>query len=178
MGKSTRSIVIVGLLVLIAGGAIWKYRKNRVGTGVVRIGFSGAVAPEFTVNELKGHSLDSRSLRGKVVLVDFWATWCVPCEEEIPHLVEWQKKYDAQGLQVVGLSMDDTVSPVKTYVEKHKMEYPVAMADDKTIAGFGGVLGLPVNIVIGRDGKQIAKHVGVTDINLLEQEVQRALAEK
>jgi hypothetical protein len=58
------------------------------------------------------------------------------------------------------------------------MEYPVAMADEKTIAAFGGVLGLPVNIVIGRDGKQIAKHVGVTDINALEQEVQRALAEK
>jgi thiol-disulfide isomerase/thioredoxin len=175
VGKSTRTIVIVGLLLVIAGGAIWKFRKNRVGTGVVRISYR---ASEFAVHDLKGQPVGSKTLRGKVVLVDFWATWCVPCESEIPHLAEWQKKYDAQGLQVVGLSMDDTVSPVKTYVEKHKMEYPVAMADEKTIAAFGGVLGLPVNIVIGRDGKQIAKHVGVTDINVLEQEVQRALAEK
>ncbi len=170
--------MIVGLLLVIAAGAIWKFRKNRAGTGVVRVGYSAAAAPEFTVNDLKGQPIDSKALRGKVVLVDFWATWCVPCESEIPHLVDWQKKYDAQGLQVVGLSMDDTVSPVKIYVEKHKMEYPVAMADEKTIAAFGGVLGLPVNIVIGRDGKQIVKHVGVTDINVLEQEVQRALAEK
>jgi hypothetical protein len=74
--------------------------------------------------------------------------------------------------------MDDTASPVKTYAEKHKIDYPVAMADDKTIATFGGVLGLPANILIGRDGKQIAKHVGVTDINLLQKEVERALAAK
>src|SRR3569833_1919807 len=116
---------------------------------------TGAV-PEFNLTGIHGESVDSSKYRGKVVLVDFWATWCVPCEAEIPHLVEWQKQYEGDGLLVVGLSMDDTVSPVRNYAAKHSMQYPIAMADDKTIAAFGGVLGLPVNILIGRDGKVCA----------------------
>lgn len=136
----------------------------------------GAATAAFSFKDLKGNTVDSASLRGKVVLVDFWATWCVPCESEIPHLVEWQQKYGAQGLQVVGLSMDDTAGPVQPYLAKHNVQYPVAMADDKTIAAFGGVLGLPVNVIVGRDGKVLAKHAGVTDIAVLQKEVEQALA--
>jgi thiol-disulfide isomerase/thioredoxin len=167
-----RKVVILMAVLGVAGALYWQNNHSKMP------GSQTPGAPQFAVSDLNGQTVDSANLRGKVVLVDFWATWCVPCESEIPHLVEWQSKYAAQGLQVVGLSMDDTASPVKTYAEKHKIDYPVAMADEKTIATFGGVLGLPANILIGRDGKQIAKHVGVTDINLLQKEVERALAAK
>jgi thiol-disulfide isomerase/thioredoxin len=167
-----RKFVILAAVLGIAGALYWQDKRSQA----PKVQSTGT--PQFTVSDLQGRTVDSAALRGKVVLVDFWATWCVPCESEIPHLVEWQNQFATQGLQVVGLSMDDTAGPVKTYAEKHKISYPVAMADEKTIAAFGGVLGLPANILIGRDGKQIVKHVGVTDINLLQQEVERALAAK
>ena len=171
-----RKLLLVAIVLLIGGVIFWQNRHSH-GPAPMPL-TANAPAPQFAVADLNGQPIDSANFRGKVVLVDFWATWCVPCEAEIPHLVEWQNQHSADGLQVIGLSMDDTASPVKRYVEKHKMTYPVAMADEKTIAAFGGVLGLPANILIGRDGKLIAKHVGVTDIHVLQQEVERALAAK
>lgn len=172
-----RKLVIVAVVILIGGVIFWQNRHSH-GVPAARPLTTNALAPQFSVTGLNGQLIDSSAFHGKVVLVDFWATWCVPCEGEIPHLVEWQNQHAADGLQVVGLSMDDSASPVKSYVEQHKMTYPIAMADEKTIATFGGVLGLPANILIGRDGKLIAKHVGITDINRLQQEVERALAAK
>ncbi|ABF42927.1 Thioredoxin-like protein [Candidatus Koribacter versatilis Ellin345] len=173
----TRKIILVVIVFAVAGVIFWQNRGSK-SAAPGQPAASKTTGPQFTVTDLNGKTIDSASLRGKVVLVDFWATWCVPCEGEIPHLIEWQDKHANDGFQVVGLSMDDTAGPVKTYVEKKKMQYPVAMADDKTIAAFGGVLGLPVNFIIGRDGRLIARHAGVTDINVLQQEVERALAEK
>jgi len=171
-----RKAIILTAVLVLAGVIYWQNRGKPVPTGKSVV--TNAPAPQFTVTDLNGKTVDSASLHGKVVLVDFWATWCVPCEAEIPHLVEWQQKFASDGFQVVGLSMDDTAGPVKSYVQKKSMQYPVAMADDKTIAAFGGVLGLPANFVIGRDGRLIARHSGVTDINTLQQEVEKALAEK
>ncbi|HEY3927479.1 MAG TPA: TlpA disulfide reductase family protein [Candidatus Koribacter sp.] len=112
---------------------------------------------------------------GKVVLVDFWATWCAPCRTEIPQLAQMQKTYGPQGLQVIGLSMDDTVPPVKAFLRQQPLPYPVAMADEQTIKTFGGVLGLPVNVILGRDGQLVARYAGVSDMQALQKEVEKAL---
>lgn len=162
------------MVLLLAGALGWEFRHQS--RGETRQSTAGRRATQFAVADLDGRKIDSTDLRGKIVLVDFWATWCVPCESEIPHLVSWQQQYGPQGLQVIGLSMDDTSGAVRPYVAKHNMQYPVAMADDRTVAAFGGVLGLPVNVLIGRDGKMLAKHVGVTDIGVLQKEVEQALA--
>lgn len=173
----TRRLIIAALTLIVAGALIWQFRhESGRGSSAGKSGRSAA--PEFALKDLNGAPLDSANYKGKVLLVDFWATWCAPCEAEIPHLMEWQKQYAGEGLQVVGLSMDDTAGPVRTYVAKQNMQYPVALADDKTVAAFGGVLGLPANILIGRDGKVITKHVGVTDISVLQKEVEQALAAK
>ena len=177
-------MIIAVLTLIVAGAMVWQFRHERPRPIAQKAGdkdgapTSKTTAAQLSIRDLSGAEINSANYKGKVVLVDFWATWCVPCEAEIPHLVEWQKQYEGDGLQVVGLSMDDTVSPVRNYAAKHSMQYPIAMADDKTIAAFGGVLGLPVNILIGRDGKVIAKHVGVTDIAALQKEVEQALATK
>lgn len=170
-----RRVLLVVILLSMGAVIFWQNRHSHPAAKPI---VADAPAPQFAVTDLNGKPIDSQSFHGKVVLVDFWATWCVPCEAEIPHLVDWQNKYANEGLQVVGLSMDDTSNPVKAYVAKHNMQYPVAMADEKSIAAFGGVLGLPANIVITRDGKILAKHVGVTDINVLQTEVEQALAAK
>jgi peroxiredoxin len=171
----TRQVTILAIVALLAGVIYWQNREQKPAAKAKPL-TANTAAPEFNLTDINGQPVDSSKYRGKVVLVDFWATWCVPCEAEIPHLVEWQANHGGDGLQVVGFSMDDTAGPVKKYVEQHKMQYPIAMADDKTIAQFGGVLGLPANFIIGRDGKLIARHVGVSDINVLKKEVETALA--
>ncbi|MBZ5664626.1 MAG: redoxin domain-containing protein [Acidobacteriia bacterium] len=133
------------------------------------------VAPEFSLPELTGQTFDLSAYRGKVVLLDFWATWCDPCREEIPHFVELQDKYRDQGLQIVGISMDDGPEPVRDFYQRFHMNYPVAMGNAKIGELYGGVLGLPIAFLIDRDGRIEAKHIGATDRSVFEREIQALL---
>jgi cytochrome c biogenesis protein CcmG/thiol:disulfide interchange protein DsbE len=128
-------------------------------------------APEFSLTDLNGQKLNLSIYRGKVVLLDFWATWCGPCRSEIPRFVDLQNKYRDQGLQVIGISLDDDPKPVRGFYQQFKMNYPVAIGDANLAERYGGMLGLPVNFVIDREGRIHAKHVGEVDISLIEQEI-------
>jgi peroxiredoxin len=130
-----------------------------------------SLAPDFSLPDLTGEKLDLSSYRGKVVLLDFWATWCDSCREEIPRFVELQKKYGDQGMQIIGVSMDDGPEPVREFHRRFKMNYPVVMGNAKTGELYGGVLGLPIAFLIGRDGRISAKHTGATDIRVIEKEI-------
>jgi len=132
-------------------------------------------APDFRLAQLDGQPLQLSSYRGKVVLLDFWATWCVPCKEEIPHLVEFQQKYGDRGLQVIGISMDDAPDPVRTFAQQFHMNYPVVMGNAKVGEIYGGVLGLPIAFVIGRNGLIYSKKIGSVDMAVLEREIQNLL---
>ncbi len=100
------------------------------------------VAPDFSLQDLNGQPLELANYRGKVVLLDFWATWCTPCRGEDPSFVEFQNKYREQGLQVIGISMDDGPKPVREFYQEFKMNYPVALGNEKVAKAYGGVLGL------------------------------------
>lgn len=129
------------------------------------------LAPDFSLPELTGQQLSLSTYRGKVVLLDFWATWCDPCREEIPHFMELQSKYRDRGFQIVGVSMDDGPEPVRDFYQRFKMNYPVVMGDAKIGELYGGVLGLPIAFLIGRDGRIYGKHIGATDITVFEEEI-------
>ena len=163
---------MAGILAILAIVLIYAINRHRGLSPGLRISSTEhPLAPDFSLPDLSGHSLTLSSYRGKVVLLDFWATWCVPCREEIPHLVELQDKYRDRGLQIIGVSMDDGPEPVRDFYRQFKMNYPVVMGDAKTGELYGGVLGLPIAFVVGRDGRICAKHIGATDVGAFEKEI-------
>lgn len=134
-------------------------------------------APDFSVTDLSGRKLTLADYRGKVVMFNFWATWCGPCREEIPDFVELQNRYRNQGLTILGISMDDDPAPVREFYERYRMNYPVAMGNDALADRFGGILGLPTTFLIGRDGRIFAKQSGAADVELFEETVKKLLSE-
>jgi peroxiredoxin len=138
-------------------------------------GAVGSTAPAFALKDVDGKALDLADYRGKVVLLDYWATWCVPCRSEIPHFVEFQDKYASQGFQVMGISMDDGPQPVQEFYKQFKMNYPVAMGTTQLAESYGGILGLPVTFLVGRDGKIAAKYVGLTETSVIQQKLESLL---
>ncbi|HWZ98371.1 MAG TPA: TlpA disulfide reductase family protein [Candidatus Dormibacteraeota bacterium] len=118
-----------------------------------------------------GKDISVADFKGKVVLVNFWATWCEPCKIEIPWLIEMQNKYGSKGFTVLGIAMDDEGSSVvQPFVQTKRfdvdgqqlqMNYPIALGDDKVADKFGGLLGYPTSVLIGKDGKQIKRVTGL-----------------
>ncbi len=135
-------------------------------------------APQFVRRDLGGREIDLNSLRGQVVLLNFWATWCAPCQVEMPAFAAWQRQYEAQGLRVVGISMDDDAAPVLRTLARLKVSYPVAMGDAALGNLYGGVLGLPLTYLIDRGGVVRVRFQGETDIKTIEAQVHTLLAER
>ncbi len=137
----------------------------------------GAAAPQFSRPDLQGRKIDLHGLRGKVVLLDFWASWCTPCIVEIPHLIDLQRRYGLRGLQVIGVSMDDSAAPVKAVTQRFAFNYPVILGDAKFGNLYGGVLGLPVQFLITPDGKILHIWTGEVSPAVLERVLKSALGQ-
>jgi peroxiredoxin len=128
-------------------------------------------APDLSLTDLNGTALRTSDYKGKVVLVNFWAAWCTPCAEEVPQFMALEKKYQDQGLQVIGFSVEDDAAELRDFYRKYHMNYPVIPGDLRISDAFGGVLGLPTTFLIGRDNLVHAKYNGATDFSVLEREV-------
>jgi cytochrome c biogenesis protein CcmG/thiol:disulfide interchange protein DsbE len=127
----------------------------------------------FTVKDVDGKSVSLSSFKGKVVLLDFWATWCAPCQVEIPWFVEFQNKYKDRGFAVVGISVDDTPDQLKPFVSKFKMNYPVlvGLGEDALQEAYGPLWGLPTTYLIDRSGRLCRKHMGLVKKDDLEKQI-------
>jgi len=128
-------------------------------------------APEFKRRDLNGQTLDLARYRGKVVLLNFWATWCAPCQLEMPVFAAWQRQYGPRGLQVVGISMDDDPALARRSVARLQLNYEIAMGDERLGALYGGVMGLPTTFLIDRNGVVRAQFQGETDLSSIEKQV-------
>ena len=132
----------------------------------------------FTLKDMNGKDVNLAAYKGKVILLDFWVTWCGPCKIEIPWFIEFQSKYQSQGLAVLGLSVDDPVSKLKPYAQQMKMTYPVLVGDgrdDLKEKAYGPLWGLPTTFLIGRDGRLCKKHIGMASKEQFEREIKGLL---
>ena len=133
-------------------------------------------APDFTLESLDGKSMRLSDLRGKAVLLNFWATWCGPCKIEMPWFVEFQNQYGAQGLQIVGVAMDDSgKDDIAKFAKDMGVNYPVLMGKEAVSDAYGGVPALPESFFIGRDGKIVDRIIGLRGRSDIEDSIKKAL---
>ena len=134
------------------------------------------LAPDFTLQDANGRSVTLSELRGKAVLLNFWATWCGPCSLEIPWFTEFEQQFKSRGFEVVGVSMDeDGWKVIKPYIAEHKINYRVVLGNDSVGQLYGGVDSLPTTFILGRDGKVAYVHVGLAGKNEYLHEIQTVL---
>ena len=163
------SVIAVGLAGCDPHAASPPVKEQRF----VPAGEIGSQLPDFSVKDLEGRSLSSADLHGKVVLIDFWATWCVPCEKEMPGYQMLMNRYGSQGLVVVGLKssmMTDTEDPVQ-FAKRVGIRYPLAVANDDLNQKIGGIEGLPTTMLYDRAGVLRKKVIGFEYTSVFENEL-------
>lgn len=137
-------------------------------------------APDFTLNDLSGDAVSLEDYRGKVVLVDFWATWCPPCLRSIPELVRLQEHYADKGVVILGISLDDPGrtdnASLQAFKQKHRMNYPVLRGNQRVARDYfgDGEMGIPTMFVVNREGRIVDRHVGFNP-GAVEESLQRVL---
>ncbi|OGR97453.1 MAG: hypothetical protein A2902_06845 [Elusimicrobia bacterium RIFCSPLOWO2_01_FULL_64_13] len=163
---------VLAVLVLLGLAASWVAdRRFRGGDSIP----SGSL-PEFEVAGPDGKPIRSSDLKGKVSVVDFWATWCGPCVEEVPHFNVLHERYAGKGLAILGISMDDGgAQKVRAFVRRYGVAYPVAMANDQAVKGFGGIFGLPTTFIIDREGRIVEKIIGYRDLDYFDSRIRKLL---
>ena len=136
-----------------------------------------SLAPDFSLEALDGKTLRLSDLRGKAVLLNFWATWCGPCKIEMPWFVELQNQYASQGLQIVGVAMDDaSKEDIGKFAKDMGVNYPILIGKESVGDQYGGVPALPESFLIGRDGKIVDKIIGLQGKAEIEDAIKKALS--
>lgn len=177
-GKDRSSLALVVAAVVVAGMLYFGFHAaRRSGTTSTPGVTKSKLAPDFTLQALDGQNMTLSNLRGKAVLLNFWATWCGPCKIEMPWFVELQNQYGAQGLQVVGVAMDDSSKDdIAKFAKDMGVNYPVLLGKEAVGDAYGGVPALPETFFIGRDGKIVDKIIGLKGKAEIEDSVKKALS--
>jgi len=182
-------LVIIAVVAVIAATYLADRATRQPHKGLVNLRVPDAKdakpAPQLTLKDLDGKEVSLEQYRGKVVLVNFWATWCEPCQVEIPWLIEMQQKYSAQGFTILGIAMDeDGASIVTPWVQKERfdvngtksaMNYPIVIGNDAAADKFGGLLGYPTSVLISRDGKILKRITGIITPDEISKSVEMQL---
>ncbi len=145
------------------------------GLDIIRFASNAMPAPPFLVNDLAGGIVSTAQFRGKVVILNFWATWCPPCREEIPEMIQLAKEFKDK-LQIIGVSMDDAPPvEVKQFAQNVGINYPVVMGSRWIAGEYGGVPALPTSYLVDPSGRVVQKHVGLYPIQVYEEEIRALL---
>jgi thiol-disulfide isomerase/thioredoxin len=170
-----RNLILGLFLVAVVGVMVYGSKRNLARGGMaVR---KNLVAPNFSLKDLNGNTFQLSDLRGKAVVLNFWATWCPPCKMEVPWFVEFQKEYGSQGLQIVGVAMDQgDRDEVEEFARSMGINYEVVLGTAEVEDLYGGIEALPTTFYIGRDGKVFDYAPGLISHHEVERKIQAVLA--
>jgi peroxiredoxin len=168
-------VAMVASLMLVFG--LHMARRNSGQNGPPGGNLAGQTAPDFTLTALDGSPVRLSNFRGKAVLLNFWATWCEPCKIEMPWFIDMQKQYGPDGLQVVGVAMDDaSQEDISKFARNMGVNYPIVIGKEGIGSAYGGVQFLPETFYIGRDGKVVSSAFGLKGRGEIEESIKKALA--
>ncbi len=172
-------IVVIVALMIFFGVRMSHRAAGKPGEATAKV---GAIAPDFTLQTLDGHTVKLSDYRGKAVLLNFWATWCEPCKIEMPWFIDLQKQYGPAGLQIVGVAMDDAdLKDIVKFAQDMHVDYPILTgkdADREKIADtYGGVQFLPESFYLDRDGKILERAFGLKGRGEIEDNIKKALGQ-
>lgn len=178
--KTKRRWLTLLALFCLAGGTwlAWPFLMHKAAQAIVAAREIRVTkgAPDFTLKDASGKRVSLSDFKGKVVVLNFWATWCGPCKTEIPWFIQFQNDLQARGFTVLGVSMDeDGWKAINPYVAEKKINYPVLLADEDVNQAYGGIDALPTTFIIGRDGKVAFLHAGLAPREEYEKEIRQLL---
>ena len=177
-GEPTNYSFIILIAVIVVVGGIILLQGSKDNPGMTEQGSTSAtsstVAPDFSLPKIGGGMGSIKDYHGKVVVLDFWATWCGPCKAEIPDFIALQKMYGDKGLQIVGIALDEQAK-VESFVREYGINYPILIGTDAVSQTYGGIEGIPTTFIIDREGKIITSFVGFREKRIFEEEIVKLL---
>ena len=177
MKRNPYILAVLGAVVALMLWAGIHVARENGGRPVMYSALQGQAAPDFDLQTLDGKNTKLSDFRGKAVLLNFWATWCGPCKIEMPWFVELQKQYGPQGLQIVGVAMDDSsTEDIAKFVKEMDVNYPILLGKESVGQSYGGVGVLPTTFFINRDGKFVAREFGLQSRSVFVDHIKQALS--
>lgn len=172
------TVWIIGTVGVLALGHFILGKSESAATGALKPSLPPSAevghAPGFTLTDVNGHPVSLADFRGKVVVLDFWATWCPPCKREIPDFIELQSHYGSKGVQIIGIGMDEP-EKLKAFAISTGMNYSVLLGTDDIAMKYGGISGIPTTFIIDRSGKIVNRFEGFRSKEVFESEIKRLL---
>ena len=169
--------ILLAAVVVVAGYLLFGRGESKASNAIrpsLPAGTMAGMAPAFTLTNLDGKTVSLADFRGKVVVLDFWATWCPPCKREIPDFVDLQKAYGSRGVQIVGIALDEP-EKVQAFARQNGMNYPVLLGSDEIALRYGGIEGIPTTFIIDKSGKIASRFEGFRPRQVFETEITKLL---